>query len=251
MPTTLTSLPDNGGVLSKGNLDAINAIVSVQNANNIGLALGQLTGADGLTAHAGGGQGSALALTAGINRIATVATIGNSVALPTSVAGLFVVVINDAALALQVFGADTDTINDVTTTVGIPVPGKSTAIFACPVAGKWYSAPSVPTSFTPSPATLAGDVAIGSHASGTYVITKGSAAALTLAAPTATTDDGKTLVITSNSAFLHAITATGLLQTGDTTVNVATFAAHPGASVTLMAYQAKWNVISQNQITFT
>ena len=108
-------------------------------------------------------------------------------------------------------------------------------------------------------ATLGGSIAllgasgaIPPHISSTYVITNGSAlAALTLAAPTATVDDGTVITVTSNTAFAHTITATGLLQTGAATVNVATFAAHPGASVTLMAYQGLWNVISQNAITFS
>lgn len=95
------------------------------------------------------------------------------------------------------------------------------------------------------------DGAIDPHTAACYVITKGSAAALTLAAPTATTDDGLQIVITSASAFAHVLTATNLLQTGAATDDVATTAAFAGASLTLMAYQAKWYVISQNAITFT
>lgn len=94
------------------------------------------------------------------------------------------------------------------------------------------------------------DGAIDPHTAAFYVITKGSAAALTLAAPTATTDDGLQIVITSNSAFAHVITATGLLQTGAATVNTATTSVFAGASLTLIAYQGKWNVVSQNTITF-
>lgn len=85
---------------------------------------------------------------------------------------------------------------------------------------------------------------------GTYVITKGSAAALTLAAPTAA-QAGTELIITSRTAFAHVITATGLLNTGSANVNVATYAAFAGASVTLVADNLKWNVIAQIGITFT
>ena len=46
-----------------------------------------LTTADTLTAFAGGGQASALALTAQINRVTTVATAGDSVKLPAATAG--------------------------------------------------------------------------------------------------------------------------------------------------------------------
>lgn len=93
--------------------------------------------------------------------------------------------------------------------------------------------------------------AINPHNPGTYVITKAGVAAETLAAPTATTDDGVTIVVTSNTANAHTLTATGLLQTGTVSVNVATFAAFAGAGLTLMAYQGKWNVIGSVGITFS
>ena len=73
----------------------------------------------------------------------------------------------------------------------------------------------------------------------------------TLAAPTATTDDGIVITVTSNTANAHTIQATGLLQTGTASVNLATFAAQPGAGLTLMAYQGKWNVLSSVGITFS
>ena len=97
-------------------------------------------GADNITAHAGGGQASATPLTGAVNRIATVATAADSVKLPASVAGMVVYASNDAANAAQVFGAGTDTIDDVATATGVPLPGKSSAVFSCPVAGKWYRA---------------------------------------------------------------------------------------------------------------
>lgn len=93
--------------------------------------------------------------------------------------------------------------------------------------------------------------AIPPHTAANYVITKAGVLADTLAAPTATTDDGIQIVVTSNTANAHTITATGLLQTGTASVNVATFAAQAGASLTLMAYQGKWNVLSSNGITFS
>lgn len=96
--------------------------------------------ADALTAHAGGGQTSALALTAVVNRVATVATGADSVKLPASVAGLTVVVINDAATnALQVFGKSPDTINDVATATGVSQLAGTAVAYHCPVAGKWYA----------------------------------------------------------------------------------------------------------------
>lgn len=93
--------------------------------------------------------------------------------------------------------------------------------------------------------------AIPPHTPATYVITKAGVLADTLAAPTATTDDGLIIVVTSSTANAHTITATGLLQTGTASVNLATFAAQPGAGLTLMAYQGKWNVLGSVGITFS
>jgi hypothetical protein len=55
----------------------------------------------------------------------------------------------------------------------------------------------------------------------------------------------------SQTANAHTITATGLLNTGSASVNVATFAAFAGANVVLMAFNGKWNVISSVGITFS
>lgn len=75
----------------------------------------------GITAHAGGGQASATALTGAINRVDTVASAADSVALPApTVVGQEVVVINNAAVnSMQVFGSGTDTINGVATATGV------------------------------------------------------------------------------------------------------------------------------------
>ena len=88
---------------------------------------------------------------------------------------------------------------------------------------------------------------------GTYVITYATGAgAYTLAAPTATTQDGMRITVTSNSAQAHTITATGLFQGGVVTdANVVTFAAYAGASIGLIAYQGKWNIEYANQCPMT
>jgi hypothetical protein len=95
-----------------------------------------------------------------------------------------------------------------------------------------------------TPTLVAGDATINANQSQIYILNKGSAAAITLGAPTVTTSDGVTITITSNSAFAHVITATGLFQSGAAGVNTCTFAAHAGATVTLYAYQGKWNWIA-------
>lgn len=86
---------------------------------------------------------------------------------------------------------------------------------------------------------------------GNYVITKAGVLADTLAAPTSTVQDGTIIRVVSATANAHTITATGLLQTGTSSVNVATFAAQAGAGVTLMAYQGKWIVLYSVGITFS
>jgi hypothetical protein len=110
-------------------------------------------------------------------------------------------------------------------------------------------------STTPAPfATItvqSADGALNPNSAGTYVVTKAGVCAMTLAAPTAGVDDGKIVEVVSTTANAHTLTATGLFQCGTAAVNLATFAAQAGASVMLMAYNAKWTVLSNNQITFS
>jgi hypothetical protein len=93
--------------------------------------------------------------------------------------------------------------------------------------------------------------ALSPNVSANYIVNSTGVDAMTLAAPTAVVDDGKTIIVSSNGAHAHTITATGLLQTGSASVNVATFAAHAGAGLTLKAYNGYWNVISEIGITFS
>lgn len=94
---------------------------------------------DNLTAHAGGGQAAALLLAKVVNRVSTVATAADSVKLPASSPGMQITIINDAAVnSMQVFGTNPDTINNVATGTGVAQAAGKTAIYSCPVAGKWY-----------------------------------------------------------------------------------------------------------------
>lgn len=93
---------------------------------------------------------------------------------------------------------------------------------------------------------------IPNHSAGDYEVTNAAAADLcTLGAPTAGDplaggDDGKIIRFTSTSAFAHRITSTGNLQTGTASVNSVTLAAFAGASVTLKAFNGKWQIIGSN-----
>lgn len=93
--------------------------------------------------------------------------------------------------------------------------------------------------------------AIDPHAAQKYVITKAGVAAMTLAAPTAGTDDGLRIQIASETAYAHTVTATGLFQDGSGNVNEATFAAHAGALLELEAYNGKWQIKAELGITMS
>lgn len=94
---------------------------------------------DNITAFAGGGQASARQLTSQTNRISTVATLGDSIKMPPSAAGLEITIINRGANACQVFGAGTDLIDDVATATGVSQMASSVVIYICATAGNWYT----------------------------------------------------------------------------------------------------------------
>lgn len=85
-----------------------------------------------------------------------------------------------------------------------------------------------------------------------FAITKATAAAITLVAPSKA-QDGLTLVFTSLTAAAHVITATTLL--GDAVSGsphtTATFAAFIGATITLQAQNGIYNVVSTTGVTIT
>lgn len=99
------------------------------------------------------------------------------------------------------------------------------------------------------PITASG--AIDPHTPQKYIITKAGVAALTLAAPTAGSDDGVLIQIASETAFAHTVTATGLFQDGSGSVNLATFGAHAGAVLLLEAYNGLWQVHEELSVTMS
>lgn len=105
-------------------------------------AIGSLpvySAADALTAHAGGGQASALQLAAIINRVTTVATIADSVKLPVATPGLEITVINAGANSMNVFPSTGDAINALGANTAFAMAATKVATFYCTVAGQWHS----------------------------------------------------------------------------------------------------------------
>lgn len=166
---------------------------------NISNSLLSEPSSNALTAHAGGGQGSALALTKEINRVTIVATAGDSVKLPASVAGLSILIINSGANSLQVFGAGTDTINGVATATGVPQMINSAILYQCAVAGLWQ-AQDIGRGFSAGFPTLNYADSLTAHAGGTQ------AAALLLTASV----NNVTIVATTGDSVKLPVSAPGL-----------------------------------------
>lgn len=97
------------------------------------------TGKDTITAHAGGGQGSATQLWQTNNNVTTVASAADSVKLLPSFPGAHQTVTNSGANAMQVFGAGTDTINGVATATGVSQAAGVTVVYTSPAGGKWFA----------------------------------------------------------------------------------------------------------------
>jgi len=84
---------------------------------------------------------------------------------------------------------------------------------------------------------------------GLCIITKGSACAATLAAPTTTTDDGARLTVISASAYAHTITqAAPGFNAGTPTVVV--FLPNVGATFECVAYQGAWLIVNAEGTLF-
>jgi hypothetical protein len=99
------------------------------------------TNATGITAFAGGGQGSATQLAKDINRVTTCATSGDSVKLPAGVAGMKIVVINDGAASMNIFPATGEQIDALGVNAAYALATTSAnASFICAATGIWKSA---------------------------------------------------------------------------------------------------------------
>ena len=87
--------------------------------------------------------------------------------------------------------------------------------------------------------------------SGIVYLTKSGVAAMTLADPTATTDDGKVLIVMAATANAHTLSnaAGSGFNAGGAGTDVGTFGGAIGDNIALTAYQGKWYVISSVNVT--
>ncbi len=141
-----------GALLAANNLDDVNDVPTARISLGLGSAQSPtfaglvVTGyffdssANALTAHAGGGQASALQLSHGINRVTTVTTGADSVKLPAAVAGMHVCVINAAASnAMNCYPLSGESINALTADTALSIVANKTVLFFCAVNGIWDS----------------------------------------------------------------------------------------------------------------
>lgn len=137
----VTMAPATAGTLNNVSL-GVTTPLAVKATTLTATTLFNLTGIeDSLTAAVGGTQAGALALSAtkSVHRVTTVASAADSVSLPAAVAGAVQFVMNSAAAnSMQIFGAATETINDVASATGVAIPAGKSAWFVCVSTGKWY-----------------------------------------------------------------------------------------------------------------
>lgn len=99
---------------------------------------GNRTYQSGLTAHAGGGQSSALALpSVAMVQVDTVASSDDSVKLPLATAGSMILVANAGASTLGVYGSGSDTINGTAGSSEYSIATNVSVLFFCAKAGQW------------------------------------------------------------------------------------------------------------------
>lgn len=92
-----------------------------------------------VTAFAGGGQSSATALTSDVNFVATVATTGDSVKLPTGVLGKKIIIFNDGANSVDIFPASGAAIDALATNAAYSLGAGASREFYAKSSTVWKS----------------------------------------------------------------------------------------------------------------
>lgn len=206
-----------------------------------------------ITAHSGGGQGSAYQLVDDFSNVTTAAAVGDSVKLPAALAGLTFTVANSATNSIDVFPATGDRINGASVNTALAVPAGSTLQFVAINTTDWKAiitkqTTSLITKRTAIAVNTTGSVTAAELAGG--LITSTSAAAVAVTLPTATllaaqigAARGTTFdFVTDNSAGANTVTI--VVNTG---ITVATPAITGGDTLTVSTA----NVIGYFRLTFT
>lgn len=107
----------------------------------------------GITAFAGGGQASAVALTTRFNNVTVCATAGDSVKLLTAAAGTMQTVKNSGATALDVFPFSGDSINAMAANLAVRIPVNGILTFRAISSSAWETEEVITL---PSPSTVSG-----------------------------------------------------------------------------------------------
>jgi hypothetical protein len=196
-------------------------------------------------------QAGATKLTKELNRVST-ATSGDGVALPAGAPGMTIIVANDTANPIQVYGDATaaDTINGVATATGVTQMTKSVVLYVCSVAGNWMCE-GLGTGVSGSLQTVATQAGIVPGATQTQVGATVTNASLISAVP-GTAGDGLRLPAAVFGAAVTAINthATNAMQVygaGTDTINgIATATGQPQAAGTTVGYNC---VVAGNWIT--
>lgn len=90
-----------------------------------------------IIAFAGGGKTSATQLSNSLNRVTTCASSGDSVLLPKAIAGSLVIVMNEGARTLAMYGKGNDTIDGTVTASPTYLAAGDEIWLACVVSGTW------------------------------------------------------------------------------------------------------------------
>lgn len=191
-----------------------------------------------ITAFATGGQASATALTSEINSITVCATAGDSVKLPTSVAGMMIQVSNLGATAAAVFPISGDLIDALAANASVSLAVGRSIIFTCAVAGSWkmkdqtvqgtkFSTGTTTTTFTAGQMTGAAWVSYASTAATPGSIAFRTAAEMFGDDPYARVGGGYRLRISNTAAGSATMTltggASGITLTGTATIADASY----------------------------
>lgn len=198
-----------------------------------------------ITAHAGGGQGSAYQVTKRLNQITTVATAGDSLKLPAALAGVEGVVFNTQTNSANIFPTLGDNFVNSAANAALALPGGYVLFFYCTYPGQMLfyvlSDAGVPQSY-PFVTATSSPLSVLPSLYSTYVVTA-LANSLTISAPSSVFASGQdlTIMITDNGTS-RTLTWNAAYVAGSGSLPTATIAS------TLMIFKFKYDAASAKWI---